>query len=67
MAIVVIGGLILSTMLTLVVIPVMYTYFDDFTIRVQRSWGQLFPRKPLAPGEEPDDLVGVGTDVMEPD
>ncbi len=31
MAIVVIGGLILSTVLTLIVIPVMYTFFDDLT------------------------------------
>ncbi len=33
MAIAIIGGLITSTMLTLVVIPVVYTYIDRFTLR----------------------------------
>ena len=34
MAHAVIGGLITSTLLTLVVIPVVYTYLDDFGARV---------------------------------
>jgi multidrug efflux pump subunit AcrB len=39
MAIVVIGGLITSTFLSLLVIPVLYTYLDDFVqaaLRMQR-------------------------------
>lgn len=38
MAIVVIGGLVLSTVLTLVVVPVMYTCFDDLTDAIRRAW-----------------------------
>jgi HAE1 family hydrophobic/amphiphilic exporter-1 len=41
MAIAVIGGLILSTMLTLLVIPVLYTVFDNTATRLTRAlaWG----------------------------
>lgn len=35
MAIAVIGGLLLSTMLTLIVIPVMYTLMDDFVLKLK--------------------------------
>lgn len=38
MAVTVIGGLILSTMLTLIVIPVMYTIVDDSWQGVLRKW-----------------------------
>jgi HAE1 family hydrophobic/amphiphilic exporter-1 len=38
----VIGGLILSTMLTLLVIPCVYTYFDDFSRFLSR---RVFRRK----------------------
>jgi Cu/Ag efflux pump CusA len=41
MAIVVIGGLITSTFLSLLVIPVLFTYVDDLILRLQR----LFRRK----------------------
>jgi HAE1 family hydrophobic/amphiphilic exporter-1 len=44
MARAVIGGLITSTLLTLVVVPVAYTYFDDFGGWVSRG----FKRKPKA-------------------
>lgn len=37
MAIVVIGGLMLSTLLTLVFIPVVYTFFDDLTKKFKRK------------------------------
>ncbi len=42
MAIVVIGGLILSTLLTLLVIPAMYTFFDDFGEGLIRLGRRLF-------------------------
>jgi Cu/Ag efflux pump CusA len=45
MAIVVIGGLITSTFLSLLVIPVLFTYVDDLIQLVQR----LLRRKPAAP------------------
>lgn len=43
MAIVVIGGLILSTLLTLLVIPAMYTYMDDLQNAVMRAWARVVP------------------------
>ncbi len=58
MAIVVIGGLLLSTLLTLLVIPVMYTYLDDVAGAMVRAWKRIFPPEkalpePEAPLEEP--------------
>jgi multidrug efflux pump subunit AcrB len=38
MAIVVIGGLITSTFLSLLVIPVLYTYVDDLIVWLKRRW-----------------------------
>ena len=47
MAIVVIGGLITSTFLSLLVIPVLFTYVDDLIVSMRR----LFRRRPAqAPG-----------------
>jgi HAE1 family hydrophobic/amphiphilic exporter-1 len=43
MARAVIGGLITSTILTLVVVPVVYTYLDDLGTRVERWWTQRTP------------------------
>jgi HAE1 family hydrophobic/amphiphilic exporter-1 len=43
MARAVIGGLITSTLLTLVVVPVVYTYLDDLGERVVRWWGRKTP------------------------
>ena len=42
----IIGGVITSTLLTLVVVPVLYTYFDSLGSRMQ-AW---FTRKPVASG-----------------
>ena len=41
---VLIGGLLTSTLLTLVFVPAMYTIFDD----IQNLFGKLFRRKPAA-------------------
>ena len=43
MAIVVIGGLITSTFLSLLVIPVMFTYVDDTIIRIGKFWRRERP------------------------
>ncbi len=39
MARAVVGGLITSSVLTLIVVPVMYTYLDDFSNWLMRKWG----------------------------
>ena len=41
MAIAVIGGLITSTFLSLLVIPVVFTYLDDLEQLIGRGWGRL--------------------------
>ncbi len=40
MAVVVIGGLMTSTVLSLVVIPVIFTFVDDFLLLLKRSFGR---------------------------
>jgi HAE1 family hydrophobic/amphiphilic exporter-1 len=35
----VIGGVITSSLLTLVVVPVVYCYMDDFSQWLRRRWG----------------------------
>lgn len=50
MAIAVIGGLIVSTLLTLVVIPTLYTLLDDFLAWVHRAKKSIFGH----PGTEPE-------------
>ncbi|MED4754422.1 efflux RND transporter permease subunit [Brevibacillus choshinensis] len=53
MATVVIGGLLFSTMLTLVVIPVVYAMLDDITIRLKKVVRITLPfRKPKTVGIE---------------
>jgi hypothetical protein len=39
MASVIIGGMLSSTFLSLLVVPCMYTYFDDFQTLIVRAWG----------------------------
>jgi HAE1 family hydrophobic/amphiphilic exporter-1 len=51
MAIAVIGGLIVSSMLTLVMIPVLYTIFDDLVARYQRRKQAILDRM-AAPGAD---------------
>ncbi len=46
----VIGGLVTSTLLTLVVVPVMYTLLEDFGILVGRRWEGLRHRTPVGVG-----------------
>jgi hypothetical protein len=48
MAIAVIGGFITSTLLTLVVVPVIFTYIDNFQTRLLR----LFHRKSVSEAVE---------------
>jgi multidrug efflux pump subunit AcrB len=43
MAIVVIGGLITSTFLSLLVVPVVFTYVDDMVQWFARQWRKRFP------------------------
>ena len=43
MARAVIGGLITSTLLTLIVVPVVYTYLDDLGDRFVRWWSHDTP------------------------
>lgn len=50
MARAVIGGLITSTLLTLLVVPVVYTFLDDFAVRLARWW---------APKEREAERVGA--------
>lgn len=48
MAIVVIGGLITSTFLSLLVIPVVFTYVDDAVLKIN---GWVHRKRPAALGE----------------
>ena len=50
MAIVVIGGLITSTFLSLLVVPVVFTYVDDMVQWFARRWRKRFPRAASASG-----------------
>jgi multidrug efflux pump subunit AcrB len=45
----VIGGLVASTVLSLFVVPVIYTLMDDFEQRVKRLFGRLKPRRAATP------------------
>ncbi|RZA23053.1 MAG: efflux RND transporter permease subunit [Proteobacteria bacterium] len=47
MAVVVIGGLVTSTVLSLLVIPVIFTYVDDFEQKLRRGARKLFGEAPI--------------------
>jgi HAE1 family hydrophobic/amphiphilic exporter-1 len=49
MAHAVIGGLVTSTLLTLFIVPVVYTLFDDLTARARRRWSRGAAGAPAAP------------------
>jgi len=50
----VIGGVITSSLLTLVVVPVIYCYLDDLAVWAQRKWsGDAAPAQPDAQAGEP--------------
>jgi multidrug efflux pump subunit AcrB len=55
LAIVAIGGLLVSTFLTMVYVPILYSLFEDGQLAVDRFWHRLFPAKPapLAPSPAP--------------
>jgi HAE1 family hydrophobic/amphiphilic exporter-1 len=59
MARAVIGGLITSTLLSLIVVPVVYTYLDDFRPAALFAWFRR-PRRASAPA-----AVAPGVDVSE--
>ena len=45
MAVAVVGGLITSTLLTLVVVPVVFTYIDDFQIWIVGKISRLYKKE----------------------
>jgi HAE1 family hydrophobic/amphiphilic exporter-1 len=47
-----VGGMTTSTILTLVVVPVSYTAFDDLRELVQRWFARVFRRAPASAGDE---------------
>src|SRR5262249_17346162 len=51
MGVAVVGGMLTSTFLTLVIIPVVYTAFDDFAKWVQHKLAKLHGQKPGAEAE----------------
>jgi HAE1 family hydrophobic/amphiphilic exporter-1 len=53
MARAVIGGLITSTLLSLLVVPVVYTFLDDLRPSILWSWMKWFRRSPAVPEQSP--------------
>ena len=61
MAVSVIGGLIASTALSLFVVPVIYTLFDDLENAIHRGYNKLTGRKPNLPAAEPSAPVSIAS------
>ena len=62
MAVAVVGGLITSTLLTLVVVPVVFTYIDDFQIwlvsKITRVYKKGFGHNDNPSHAEQEQLIG---------
>ena len=56
MARAVIGGLITSTLLTLIVVPVVYTYLDDWGTRLNEWWHVGSPATVEIPAEAQEEV-----------
>jgi HAE1 family hydrophobic/amphiphilic exporter-1 len=67
-ALVLIGGLLTSTLLTLVFVPAMYTVFDDLQVLVLRLFQPRRRAAPVEPTPAPTTMVpvGMGTGKGEP-
>src|SRR5262249_31417956 len=57
MAVAVIGGLITSTLLSLVLVPVVYESVDDFENWLKPKLGRLIPPREAAPRLAPEDRL----------
>ena len=58
MAIAVIGGLVTSTVLSLVVVPAVYTYVDDAEGFLKRLWAKRPGQQPKPPRPQADPAIG---------
>ena len=57
MAICVVGGLVTSTLLTLIIVPVVFTYVDDMQVWFQR----FLPKAPIEHDQSVKELVNTGS------
>jgi HAE1 family hydrophobic/amphiphilic exporter-1 len=64
----IIGGMISSTLLSLIVVPTMYTFFDDLQSGLKRlfSWRPLRRRAPVAPTPRPEVAAGRSPSLVRP-